>query len=181
MIIRPSQTLNYRLMTLQDADLLFDVDQDPNVMKFINDGKTSSMDDIQQIMLPRLQKYLNPDKGWGIWQVNLNLTEEYIGWILVRPMDFFSEKPQFDNLELGWRFKAHTWGKGYATEAANHVMSALTVDDSIRKFSAIAVPDNKGSIQVMQKIGLQYVKTYTHKDPLGEWYVDYYSCRNQAK
>jgi RimJ/RimL family protein N-acetyltransferase len=178
LIISPSQRLNYRLMTINDAELLFDVDQDANVMKFINGGKQTSMKDIQQIMLPRLQKYLNLDKGWGIWQVNRNETQEYIGWILVRPMGFFSEAPMLDNLELGWRFKAHTWGKGYATEAAGHVMSALSVEDSIRLFSAIAVPSNHGSINVMRKIGMYYVHTGIHKDPLGDTYMDYYSCKN---
>ena len=181
MTIKPSQRLSFRLMNLNDGELLFEVDQDARVMKFINGGKKSTMDDIQTVMLPRLQAYLNPKKGWGIWQVNVQQTQEYIGWVLVRPMDFFTDTPQFDNLELGWRFKAHTWGNGYATEAAHHVMMALSQDNSVKAFSAIAVPDNKASIKVMQKIGMDYIKTYTHKDPLGDWYVACYgmSAKNE--
>jgi RimJ/RimL family protein N-acetyltransferase len=180
MIIANSERLRYRLMDMQDADLLFEVDQDPQVLKYINGGKVSSMGKIVQTMIPRLQQYLNPEKGWGIWQVNSIIDNEYLGWILVRPMDFFSDSPQWDNLELGWRFKVLAWGKGYATEAAAHLMDALSKDSSINKFCAIAVKENQSSIRIMEKLGMHYIKSYSHTDPLGKWYVDYYERDKKA-
>ncbi len=178
MKINNSARLSYQLMTANDAELLYQLDQDPEVMRFISDGKTSSRDTIKNILVPRMEKYHNPDKGWGIWQVNIIETNEYIGWVLVRPMNFFSDYPEFDNLELGWRFFRSSWGKGFASEAAAHIQNALAKDTNNKKFSAIADEKNLGSIGVMKNIGMSYIKTYLHIDPLFECQVAYYQIQN---
>jgi len=178
MIIIPSARLSYTLMTQADGELLFQLDQDPEVMLFLNGGKPSTMAEINEIFIPRMERYLNEQKGWGLWQVNISSNNEYIGWILVRPMHFFSEAPEFDNIELGWRFFQSSWGKGYASEAALHIKNTLAKNNVLKGFSAIAVKDNLASIAVMKKIGMSYVKTYLHKDPLFESHVVYYQIRN---
>jgi RimJ/RimL family protein N-acetyltransferase len=165
-------------MSADDAELLYQLDQDPEVMRFIADGKISSRESIDNVLIPRMQKYLNTDKGWGIWQVNIAQTDEYIGWVLVRPMNFFSDSVEFDNLELGWRFFRSSWGKGFASEAAQHIKDALAVQPDYNKFSAIADEENLGSIGVMRKLGMSYVKTYLHTDPLFECQVAYYQIIN---
>jgi RimJ/RimL family protein N-acetyltransferase len=174
MNIQNSKRLAFKMMTLGDADLLYEVDQDPLVMKYLNDSKPTPMEEIQNVFVPRLKQYLNEEKGWGIWKVTNIETQEYLGWLLARPMDFFSDKPQLDNLELGWRFKSRTWGQGFASEAAKHLMLCISQQTQIKRFCAIAVPNNKPSIRVMQKIGMRYVRTYLHHDPLGGWTIEYH-------
>jgi RimJ/RimL family protein N-acetyltransferase len=173
-----SARLSYQLMTIDDAELLYQLDQDPEVMRFISDGNPSSRETIYNVLVPRMQKYLNSTKGWGIWQVNSTETNEYIGWVLVRPMNFFSTSPEFDNLELGWRFFQTSWGKGFASEAAQHIKDVLAAKSEYKKFSAIADENNLGSIGVMKNIGMSYVKTYRHIDPLFEFDVAYYQIKN---
>ena len=174
MIINNSARLSYKLMTADDAELLYQLDQDPEVMRFITDGEASSRETIENILVPRMEKYLNPKKGWGLWQVNITETDEYIGWVLVRPMNFFSDAPELDNLELGWRFFRSFWGKGYATEAAANIKNSFAEYPEKLKFSAIADEKNLGSIGVMKNIGMSYVKTYDHVDPLFQCQVAYY-------
>lgn len=178
MKIENSTRLTYRLMDANDAELLFQLDQDPLVMKYISNGEISSREKINDVFVPRMEAYRNADKGWGLWQVNLKETNEYIGWVLVRPMYFFSENPEFDNLELGWRFFQSSWGKGYASEAAFHIKNTLATNKDYRAFSAIADEDNLGSIGVMKNIGMSYLKTYRHIDPLFECDVAYYQIIN---
>lgn len=165
-------------MTIDDAELLYQLDQEPEVMRFISDGNPSSRETIYNVLVPRMQKYLNSTKGWGIWQVNITETNEYIGWVLVRPMNFFSTSPEFDNLELGWRFFQTSWGKGFASEAAQHIKDVLAAKPEYKKFSAIADESNLASIGVMKKIGMSYIKTYLHIDPLFECNVAYYQIKN---
>lgn len=175
MEIADSSRLSFRLMDASDGDRLFELDQDPEVMRFINGGEVSSAESIAQIMLPRMLSYRNSAKGWGLWQVTEKSTAAYLGWILVRPMGFFSDAPELHNLELGWRFKRSSWGRGIATEAARHIAQAVARQPGVTQITAIAMPDNLGSIAVMKKLGMQYQKTAIHRDPLGDEEVVYYT------
>lgn len=172
-----SDRLSFQIMDETNAQDFFELDQNPEVMKYINGGKPSSKQDIETKMLPRMASYTNHAKGWGIWKVNLLQSKAFIGWVLVRPMDFFTDNPQIDDLELGWRFKQESWGKGYATEAAKHIMHALIENKSASQYSAIAEAENTASIGIMKKLGMQFIKNDIHKDPLGDMQVDFYSLK----
>lgn len=191
MEIKNSERLSFRLMDQNDAQLLFELDQDIEVMRYINGGEKTSMDDIKNAFIPRLNKFTDPEKGWGLWQVNVLETNQYIGWILVRAMNFFGamladkntalenaalENVRHDNLELGWRFKQTSWGKGYATEAALTVKQALAATPNVNYFSAIADPNNQASINIMKKIGMDYANTVLHTSSSGDVDVVYYQC-----
>jgi len=178
MKVLDSKRLTYTLMGPQDAELLFELDQDPEVMRYINGGKVSSWEDIEKIYLPRLNSYTNPDTGWGMWKAEVKSSKEFIGWILVRPMGFFSDEPKFDDIELGWRFKRSAWGKGYATEAAMSVKQALIGHGGVTAISAIALPDNHASINIMIKLGMSLVKQTVYHDPLGDEFVSIYRLGN---
>ncbi|WP_144393523.1 GNAT family N-acetyltransferase [Pleionea sediminis] len=180
MKIEDSDRLRFRLMTKEDSELLWELDQDPEVMRFINGGKISTRSDIQNTMIPRLQAFSNFEKGWGLWQVNLKENGKFLGWVLVRPMHFFSELPEFENIELGWRFKREFWGQGYATEAAQHIMNAVSKDPTIKYFSAIALPENTASIKIMTKLGMSYIKTDHYHDSLGNHTVVFYRKESEG-
>ena len=172
--IADSERLNFRLMGQDDAQGLWELDQDPEVMHFINGGKTNSMETIIDVCLPRMKAYTDKSKGWGIWQVSNKETLEYLGWVLVRPMDFFTDKPNFKDLELGWRFFKKVWGKGYATEAAIAIKDAITSQTDVQYVSALAIEENIGSVSVMKKMGMDFIRTYAHKDPIGDFIAVHY-------
>ena len=174
MQIRDSERLTYHYVTEADADFLWELDQDEMVMKFINGGKKSSREDIQNIFVPRFQAYSNPALGWGLWRVETLDNKESIGWILVRPFGFFTKSPESDNIELGWRFKRSSWGKGYATEAANAVKESL-YEIGMDKFSAIANPENQASINIMKKLGLRFSHELEYKDSVFQELVVVYT------
>lgn len=179
MKIPNSQRLRYEMMTQDDGQLMFELDQDPAVMRFINGGRPSTMEEIETILLPRLKSYTNPDKGWGMWKVTTLETEPdcpstYIGMILVRPMEFFSDAPNFNDIELGWRFKQISWGKGYATEAAKTLMDMLTRQADVNYISAVADEENLPSINIMKKLGMEFIKRDDYSTPGGPVEVVYY-------
>lgn len=174
-----SDRLSFQPIDKNDHEFLFQLDQDPEVMRFINGGEMTSKEDIINLSIPRLYKYKNTEKGWGLWKVTILATGQEIGWILVRPMDFFSSKPIWHDIELGWRFMRSTWGKGYATEAAFHIQQVLAINPENQAFSAVAMPENAGSIAVMKKMGMKYIKSYTHSDSqLGDLDVVLYRMEN---
>lgn len=180
-MIKPnSERIEYQLMGDSDAELLFSLDQDPEVMKYINGGKMTTREEIDNVYIPRLRSFTSQAQGWGLWKLTHSDSKRFVGWVLLRPMDFFSDKPQYDNLEIGWRLFRDTWGKGYATEAAKAVCKAVIKASNcgeiepIKVISAVALADNSGSINVMKKIGLSYFKTAIHQDPLGDSEAVYY-------
>ncbi len=174
MKIPNSLRLSYSLMTRDDADVMFQIDQDPEVMRYINGGKMTTREEVQRIYIPRMESYTNAEKGWGLWKILKLETSEVIGFVLVRPMAFFTKSPDYNNIELGWRFIQNSWGKGYATEAAESIKNAISESGTIELFTAFAVEANLGSINIMKKLGMSYVKTDIHKDPLGDAEVVYY-------
>lgn len=177
--INNSTRLSYKLIDESDIEFLYQLDQDPEVMRYINGGEMTTRDDIINKFIPRHNAYKNSDKGWGLWKVIITESQQDIGWILVRPMDFFSDKPIWDDIELGWRFLQSTWGKGYASEAAIQIHQALTKLPENKFFSAIAMHGNDGSVGVMKKMGMKYVKSYTHSDSqLGDLDVVLYRMEN---
>jgi RimJ/RimL family protein N-acetyltransferase len=185
MKIANSLRLAFEMIGHDDAELLFELDQDPEVMRYINGGKPTTMEELQTVILPRLDAYFNPEKGWGLWKVTTlasetDLASTFIGWILVRPMDFFSEAPKYHDIELGWRFKRCSWGKGYATEAAKAIAEHIAKQASVTYLSAVADKDNLGSINIMKKLGMAFTKTDDYSTPNGAVIVSYYQMPARA-
>ena len=179
MQINNSERLKFRLMDSQDAQALWQLDQDPQVMKYLNGGKPTSMEQVNSVFIPRMEKYRDDKLGWGIWQVSDKVTDEYLGWVLIRPMAFFTESPNFKDLELGWRFFQSTWGKGYATEAAIAIKNAVITLSDVSHVSALAVADNLASVGVMKKMGMSFVRAYLHTDPIGDFDAVHYQMSVQ--
>lgn len=169
MLISSSSRLSYHFIDETDQDFLFQLDQDPEVMKHLNGGTPTPLKTIENTFIPRLNAYRNKDKGWGLWKITIIESQQDIGWVLVRPMGFFTDNPSVDDIELGWRFMQSNWGKGYATEAAIHIKTILSQQPENKYFSATALVDNTSSIGVMKKLGMKYINTYKHSDnDLGE-------------
>ena len=53
-------------MGQEDTQAFWALDQDPEVMQFINGGKPSSMETVNKVFIPRLLAYRDVEKGWGI-------------------------------------------------------------------------------------------------------------------
>ena len=164
-----TERLHFALLSEQDAQLFFEVDQDAEVMRYINGGKLTSMQTIVEVMLPRMAQYRDAERGFGIWQVRRTVDNAYLGWVLIRPMGFNSATPSNDDVEIGWRFKREYWGQGVASEAAKAVADAVLANNpNVQYLSAIAMPENAGSIGVMYKLGMQFIKRFMHRDALGD-------------
>lgn len=163
MDISNTSRLQFHFVTAADADFLWLLDQDDEVMKYVGGHKTSK-EAIADKFIPRIQAFADKDKGWGLWRVSeVNAPHDDLGWILVRPLGFFTGNRDDENMELGWRFHRKTWGQGIATEAAAQVKAALMAQ-GYRRFSAIALPENTASIAVMKKLGMTFSHLYHYQD-----------------
>ena len=165
MEIPDSARLKFQFLTVADTEKFYQLDSDSEVMRFIT-GRALTREDIESWYLRRLESYANQRRGWGLWGMSTLEENEYIGWILVRPMHFFEpDLRDDDDLELGWRLFRSKWGKGYATEGATAVMDALRACGACHRFSASAVKENTASVRIMEKLGMTFVKEEVYSDP----------------
>jgi RimJ/RimL family protein N-acetyltransferase len=173
--IAKSQRLKYALIQDDEAELLYELERDPEVMHFINGGEAATIEEVIKNSIPRLKAYRNPEKGWGLWKVVLHSSDEYLGWVLIRPENYFNQhSTDENNLEIGWRFKKSSWGHGYATEAAQAIMEAISQQTEVNQFHAIADKANAASIKIMTKLGMRFKKEYLNQDVLGDTLAVYY-------
>jgi len=176
--IAPSTRLRFRLMGENDADLVFELDQDPEVMRFLNDGKPTPREEVDELHIPRILAFTDPVAGTGLWEMADRESGEYLGWILVREYGFGTDYHTPGNLELGWRLKRKYWGQGLTTEAAKAIVDVVRHNPGVTVFSSLADIDNLASIWVMKNLGMHFVDNRVHKGPKGDMPVVYYEMIN---
>jgi RimJ/RimL family protein N-acetyltransferase len=150
-IFLQTQRLYLRQFRLQDAPLLFELDSDPEVMRFITKGQPTPMRQIEEEILPRLLGYYTQTPPRGCWAAHLLANGEFIGWFHLRP-----DKLQPEEMELGYRLKRRVWGQGLATEGSLALVRSAFTELPYEKVSARTLLGNLASQRVMQKAGLQF-------------------------
>jgi RimJ/RimL family protein N-acetyltransferase len=67
---------------------------------------------------------------------------------------------QPNEIALGYRFIYNSWGKGYATESCQILVDQGFSEWRVKRVIAWALVANKGSIRVMEKLGLTLEKQF---------------------
>lgn len=164
-IITETPRLILREITMDDADILFQLHSNPLVQKYTGEPLVSNVSEIKNAIEDRhLIDY--ETYGYGRWGVILKSTNQFTGW---SGLAYLTE---FDEVDIGYRFFPEFWGKGIATEAALAVIKFGFEQIGLKKIIAIALPENEGSIRVMQKTGMSFDKIapYNEENPNAVWY-----------
>jgi RimJ/RimL family protein N-acetyltransferase len=151
-----TERLLLRRLTEADVDNLFDLDNDPEVMRFVNGGTPTPRDVIERDLLPRFLRYYERFAGYGFWAAIEKATGEFLGWFHFRPPEGASP----DEVELGYRLRKAAWGQGYGTEASRALIRKGFTELGVRRVVASTYADNLASRRVMEKAGLTLVRTY---------------------
>ena len=148
-----TERIYLRRFTDVETDLLFQLDGDANVMKYITLGIPRTIDEVIKKSMPRILKSYQEKSNFGIFAAYLNNLDEYIGWF-----QFEKDKEFNDAIEIGWRLKKQHWGNGYATEVAT-ALSEMGLEMG-KTIVARAMIENLASIRVMEKAGLKFAKRF---------------------
>ena len=145
-----------RQFTAADVDLLFDLDSDPEVMRFLTGGIPTPREAIQNDILPKFLRSYEGLAGFGVWAASRKASGEFLGWFGFRPKDATSP----NDVELGYRLRKVAWGQGYATEGARALIRKGFTELGVQCVFATTYQDNLASRRVMEKVGLTLVRTY---------------------
>ncbi len=150
-----------RDVTEADAELLFDLDSDPEVMRYIGPRPASDVASYRD----RTRTVYVPQQAhpWhGVRVVLDRASGEFLGWVFVRPAIASRDAPELGwtragEEEVGYRYRRSAWGRGIATEAAAPLVRIALADPATTAVVACARADNTASLRVLEKLGLERV------------------------
>ena len=149
-----TERLYLRRVTLDDADLLLAVWNDPAFIRNVGDRGVRSIEEAQEAMQGGALK-LYADHGYGPYAMVLKSGGSRIG------ICGLFKRDNFDYPDIGFGVLPTFCGKGYAGEASFAVMAHARDDLEIEELNAIVSPDNVPSIGLIQKLGLEFDKMIT--------------------
>ncbi len=130
-----------------DAQNFYQLNLNPNVIQFTGDDPFKSISDAEEF----LKNYNDYEQnGYGRWAVINKENNEFLGWCGLK----------FDGKEtdIGFRFFEEHWNKGYATESAKACLEYGFNELGLTQIVGRAMKGNIGSLKVLQKIGLRFIK-----------------------
>lgn len=145
-----TERLLLRKITLDDKEDLFKLHSHPDVQIYTGEPVVESIEEMEQAIRTRADDY--EKYGYGRWATFLKDGMQFVGWAGLAYL------PEFDEIDLGYRFLPEYWGLGIATEASRAILTYGFDSLNIRKIIAIALKENKASIRVMEKVGMEFDK-----------------------
>ncbi len=166
-ILFETPRLILRQFTVSDAPLILALNSDPEVVQYLHEPtlKTEAQAEkiLNDIILPQYKNNL------GRWAIHTKEKMEFIGWCGLK------YRPDLDETDLGYRLMQKAWGKGFATEAAQHSLDYGFKTLNLTLITARAHIENTASARILENIGMTFigegivddcpVRTYTRSNP----------------
>ena len=153
-----------RHFTADGADLLIELDSDPEVMRYLTGGEpTLPPDVVRERVIPNvLATYERWGGRFGLFAAYEKSSGSFIGWFQLRP----EREGPLDEVELGYRLRRDAWGKGYATEAARALLDKGFSRLGLRVVWGETMAVNLASQKVMEHVGMAVVQEIPTPDDM---------------
>jgi len=140
--------LALRPWTYDDAEALFHILEEPDILKFFPPTVFT---------LEKTRNYINhqlkhwQERCYGHWAVTLKTDGSVVGW------DGLEYLPETDESEVAYLLSRQVWGRGYATQAAQAAVKYGFETAGLRAIIGLVHPQNTGSMRVLEKCGLSFI------------------------
>ncbi|SEN35645.1 GNAT family N-acetyltransferase [Lihuaxuella thermophila] len=142
-----TKRLQFRPYQWTDLDFLASLWANPDVVRYIGNGKTKNIEEIRALFPAWVKR---SQSGFGLQVAVLKESGEPIGHAgLIR-----QEVDGKHEWEIGYWLAKKYWGQGFATEAALGFRDHAVQQLGISRVISIIQPANHASIHVAQKIGM---------------------------
>jgi RimJ/RimL family protein N-acetyltransferase len=159
--ILQTERLALRQFTEDDADNLYDLNRDPEVMRYLTGGRSTPREVLRDELIPfHLAVYERLDR-LGTWAAESSTTGEFLGWFHFRP----GPDADVTNIDLGYRLRRSAWNKGYATEGSRALIDMGFTDLGVKRVYGHTMAVNAASRRVLEKCGLTLVHTTPYDGP----------------
>jgi ribosomal-protein-alanine N-acetyltransferase len=148
MIVIRTERLVLRELDLDDAAFILELLNEPAFLRFIGDKGVRTLDGARDYMRKGpIDSYGR--HGFGLYAACL-LDGTPIGICGLVKRDGLTDA------DVGFAFLSRHCAKGYAAESASAVLAHARRVLRMPRIVAITAPENRGSIAVLEKIGLQF-------------------------
>lgn len=151
--ILETSRLTLRAFDLDDAPFILELLNTPNWLQYIGDKKVHSVEDAQNYLRNGpLKSY--EDNGYGLWLVQLKACQTPIG------MCGLINRVSLEHVDIGFALIPEHTSLGYGFEIAHATMNYAKEVLKLDTIIGITDPNNISSIKLLNKIGLQFEKTF---------------------
>lgn len=161
-LILETDRLLMREMRHEDAEDLFEMDNNPNVHIYLWQKPILSIDEVHAY-IDNVRKQYETNKI-GRFSTIIKETNELIGWTGIKFVNDHVENGNTNFYDYGYRLNEKHWNKGYATEASKawleHGFNKMNID----VMNAYTHFENGASNHVLQKVGMSFMENYPDKD-----------------
>lgn len=144
-----------------DAELFFRHTNTEPVMRWLGGVKTREF--LDSVVHDRFMAW-QEQRGFTFWVVEQKADEEFLGFCGLKLADGRNSSV-LGEVEIGWRFREDSWGRGYAKEAAiasvNHAFSVVEAPQVV----ALTVQQNEASWGLMTRLGMKRRPDLDYVDP----------------
>ncbi|HEY6836804.1 MAG TPA: GNAT family N-acetyltransferase [Gaiellaceae bacterium] len=159
-----------RMPTPRDAETLYDLFADPEVMAGLGKEPVSALEEARAMIEQGIGAWRS--EGLGPFILETTTTDrQVVGQAGLMIFDTRGWTPStrasagsHAQPELGWALVRAHWGSGYATEAAAAIRAWAHDRQSIDRLVSLISPDNVRSQRVAQRLGAVPTETVTPSD-----------------
>jgi RimJ/RimL family protein N-acetyltransferase len=138
-----------RRLSIDDAQFILELLNEPSFLHFIGDRGVRTLDDARAYIVKQ-QVTCYERLGFGLY---LTLRKEDGAAIGICGL---VKRESLDDVDLGFAFTPRFWSQGYAAESASAVIAYATSVLGLPRVVAVTNPDNVASIKVLERIGLRF-------------------------
>ena len=151
--ILDTERLSLRQLCADDTEFILELLNEPAFLQNVGDkGVRNTADACQYIQAGPVASY--QQFGFGLYLVALKETGAPIGICGLLKRD------SMEDVEIGFAFLERYWANGYAYESAVAVMEYGRSALGLKRIAATTAPGNRGSIRILEKLGMQFEKTF---------------------
>ena len=151
-VILETERLLLREYVKDDAQAFFELNTDPQVLRFVPDKPLLSVEQARQILIDHpIADYRT--RGFGRCACILKSTGENIGFAGLKYL------ADLEEVDVAYRLMPAHWGSGLATEAARASVQFGFSHLGMKQIIGLAMPENVASIRVLEKAGLRHAGT----------------------
>jgi len=150
-IVTVTERLVLREFSPDEAEAMFSLNADPEVVRYTGDRPFHDLDEARQL-LATYSSYR--ERGYGRWSVYVASTNEYIGFCGL------AYRAETDEVDLGFRLYRAQWGRGYATEAGRAALEIGFHRYDLDRIVGRAMRENVASHRTLKRLGMRWVSAF---------------------